>query len=91
MPEPFSEHLGCEVVVDTHAANLVYLGRLERISKESLCLKSADVHDLAESRTLREVYVMESKKLGIRANRKEVTIRMEEVVSISRLEDIVVY
>jgi len=50
-----------------------------------------DVHDRRESSSKNEKYILESKKYGIRSNRKEVNIRLERIVSYSLLEDVTDY
>lgn len=87
----FKALLGQTVVVDTRAANLAYIGRLTAVTADALVLADADVHDMNDSKTSREVYVMESKKYGVKANRAEVRILLCEVVSLSRLDDVIVY
>ena len=91
MPSPFDRYLGSCVVVDVRATSLTYLGTLAEVSDHGLVLKDADVHDASQSRTPREVYVLESKRHGVKANRREVLIRLEEVVSMSKLEDVKEY
>ena len=88
---PFSDYVGADVVVDTKIPTVAYLGRLEESANGLLRLSQVDVHDMQETRTTREVYVMESKKYGVKVNRKEVLVRLEEVVSVSRLDDIMIY
>ena len=82
------EFIGKHVVVDVEAP-YVYLGRLQTIHDKTLVLKGADVHDLRDSATTREVYVRESRVHGIQPNRKTVYIRLDKVVSISPLEDVI--
>ena len=82
------EFIGKHVVVDVEAP-FVYLGRLQAIHDKTLVLKGADVHDLRDSATTREVYVRESRVHGIQPNRKTVYIRLDKVVSISPLEDVI--
>ncbi len=89
--QAFSDYVGSDVVVDVRSGNLAYLGKLRRVTESTLFLDDADVHDMYESKTSREVYLMESKKYGIKVNRREVAIRVDEVVSISKLDDIVIY
>lgn len=83
--------MGHAVVIDTRSGNPVYLGMLAEVGARALTLRDADVHDTSDSRTPREIYVMESKKFGVKMNRREVQVRLDEIVSISRLEDVVVY
>lgn len=83
----FEQFLGKVVVVDVEAP-YVYIGTLVRFSPHFLELRDADVHDLRDSTSTRELYVLESSQYGVRRNRKAVQIRIEKVVSISLLSDV---
>lgn len=83
------EFLNQNVVVDVESL-FVYLGQLSEISDKSLTLLNADVHDLRDSNTTRERYILDSKLHGIRTNRERVQIQMTQVVSISALADVLV-
>jgi hypothetical protein len=78
------------VVVDTDS-HLLYIGRLHEVTEDFVILRDADVHDTRESSTTKERYAMEAKRIGVRPNRREVSIRKTLVVSVSRLEDIIEY
>ncbi len=78
------------VVIDT-ASYFMFIGKLVEVSERFLTLEDADVHDRRESPSTNEKYVMESKKHGVRINRKHVHIRFEEVICISRLDDVIEY
>ena len=47
------------------------------------------VHDLRDSTTTRELYVLDSKRHGTRSNRTRVLVRREEIVSLSALDDVI--
>jgi small nuclear ribonucleoprotein (snRNP)-like protein len=79
-----------EVVLDTRGA-LLYLGRLVKVLDHYYELADADVHDVVEGRTSKELYIMEARKHGLKKNRKSVFVRKAEIVSISRLEDVIEY
>lgn len=78
------------VVVDTHS-NFLYIGKLEDMGDHFVILRDADVHDCRQSPSMNERYIMEAKKFGVRCNRKRVHIRLQEVVSMSLLEDVIEY
>ena len=78
------------VVVDTDS-DYVYIGRLLGITGQFITLGEADVHDRRESSSKNEKYILESKKYGVRSNRKKVDIRLERIVSYSLLEDVTDY
>jgi small nuclear ribonucleoprotein (snRNP)-like protein len=88
--ERLASLIGCEVVLDTHS-DLFYIGTLKAVDRWFYVLVSVDVHDRRESSSTKEVYLIESRKYGIKKNRDEVLVRASEVVSISRLEDVIIY
>lgn len=85
----FDALLGREVVLDM-ASRYVILGKLITYDDRLLVLEDADVHDLRDTSTTREVYVVESKRFGIRTNRARVIVVQSEIVSLSALDDVVV-
>jgi hypothetical protein len=82
------EFVGKNVVVDVDSP-YVYVGRLHEVRDKTLILRSADVHDLRDSTTTREVYVRDARVHGIQPNRKTVHVRLEKVVSIALLDDVI--
>lgn len=68
----------------------VYLGTLTGWDDKYLTLEPADVHDLRDTATSRERYILDSRRHGIRFNRERVHVRWDEIVSISALEDVLV-
>lgn len=79
--------IGSVVVLDV-AAPFVYLGTLSSLSPAYIVLTDADVHDLRDSETTRELYLLSSARDGVRRNRKEVSVRRDTVLSVSRLDDV---
>ena len=86
--ELLNSFVGHEVVLDM-IAPFVYLGRLMSCDAHYLVLDEADVHDLRDTTTTRENYVVDSKRLGIRTNRERVVVRLDQVISVSRLADVI--
>ncbi len=82
------EFINRNVVIDVEA-QFVYVGELTDVHEKTVILGDADVHDLRDSQTTREVYVLDTKVHGIRANRKRVFVARHKVVSISLLDDVV--
>lgn len=78
-----------DVVLDVNGM-YVYLGTLTDWDEKYLTLEPADVHDLRDTATSRERYILESRLHGIRANRQRVHVRWDEVVSLSALADVLV-
>ena len=82
------EFMGQTVVVDLRSP-FVCMGKLSRVDDLHLELRNADFHDLRDTQTTRENYVVSSRITGIKRNRKSVLLVRAEVVAISRLEDVV--
>jgi hypothetical protein len=80
--------IGQVVVVDV-AAPFVFIGTLRSATSCFLVLMDADVHDLRDSDSTRELYLLSSARDGVRRNRREVSVRWDEVLSISRLGDVI--
>jgi hypothetical protein len=79
---------GLEVVLDL-ASQYVILGTLCGRDAHHYIVENADVHDLRDTTTSRELYVLDAKRHGINANRKRVFVRMDGVVSLSKLADVI--
>jgi hypothetical protein len=79
--------IGHEIVLDLRSRYVV-AGTLVAVSEEGLVLTEADVHDLHDTTTSREVYVVQLREFGIRPNRARVLVRDEEVVTVSALADV---
>ena len=88
--EELAEFLTQPVVLDTRGP-LLYLGTLSAAGDCFWTLVDADVHDLTDSNTSKELYILESAKHGVRKNRTSVHVRKAEIVSISKLSDVVLY
>ncbi len=88
-PSPALQQLiGQPVVLDV-TSPYVYLGTLTKADHKYLILTDADVHDLRDTKTTRELYVLDSKRHGISANRSRVLVSRDEIVSLSALADVV--
>jgi len=79
--------IGQLVVVDLRSP-FVCLGKLDRIDETFLELHGADFHDLRDSDTTRENYVVAAKVSGIRRNRKRVLVLRSEVAAVSLLDEV---
>jgi hypothetical protein len=82
------ELIGEKVVVDLRS-EYVALGTLLRVDDRFLELRNADLHDLRDTDTTRELYVAESLATGIKRNRKRLLLVRAEVVAVARLADVV--
>ena len=81
---------GKVVVIDTNS-QFVYVGTLSRVADHFVVLKDVDVHDRTETPSTKEEYIINCKRFGVRPNRKEVSVRTALVVSVSKLDDVVLY
>lgn len=88
-PSALARLKGRDVVLDLQSTYVV-LGTLVGEDHRYLILKEADVHDLRDTTTTRDAYVLHARHHGIQPNRKRVLIRHSEIVSLSALDDVVV-
>ena len=82
------EFVGKIVVLDLRSP-FVCLGTLQRLDEMYLEVRNADFHDLRDTQTTRENYVISSRQTGIKRNRKRVLVTRSEVVAVSAFEDVV--
>jgi small nuclear ribonucleoprotein (snRNP)-like protein len=82
------EFIGQKVVVDLRD-RFVCIGTLQSVDDHFLELRNADLHDLSDTDTTREIYVAESQATGIKRNRKRVLVDRADMIAVSRLEDVV--
>ncbi len=88
MPEQLKDWIGEVVVIDTDS-RWIYIGRLSSIEVDFLVLEEADAHDITDTLSTREEYLRTSRLNGVVVNRRKVLVRLDKVVGISKLEDIV--
>lgn len=88
--EAWKPLVGQVLVVDTNSS-WIYLGTLARVEDHFIVLTQADVHDRNESPSTKEQYIMDAKRFGVKPNRREVSVRKSQVVSASKLEDVITY
>ena len=79
--------IGQVVVVDLDESYLV-IGTLKSVDPRHLAFTEADLHDHREANCTKDVYLLETRQLGVRFNRKNVAIPRSRVLAVSRLEDI---
>ncbi len=87
-----AQFIGKDVVVDTDGP-ILYVGRLAEATPDRLVFEDVDVHYLSDGQNTgtKEIYIMDSKKLGVRSNRKSTHLFMARVMSISLLDDVVIF
>jgi hypothetical protein len=83
------EWIGQRVVIDL-SSPYVCLGTLTALHEAFIELADADVHDLRDTHTTRENYVVASLRTGIKRNRKKVLVARREIIAVARLKDVVV-
>ena len=87
-PPEIQALVGRQVVLDTDSS-YIYIGLLEKVGADYLTMVNVDVHETADSKTTKESYAHETKRLGTRNNRKLTYIRAARVVSLAALDDII--
>lgn len=88
VPSPLLESLIGHVVVVDLKSTFVCLGTLVACDDLYLEIRDADLHDFRDSTATREVYTYDSVRFGIRRNRARTLIRQDDVVAISRFDEI---
>jgi hypothetical protein len=87
MIEYISGLKGREIVIDTDT-EYIYIGTLASVAPGHIILEKVDVHERGPNEGTKEKYVHEARKIGVRANRHKVALRMDRIVSVSLLEDV---
>lgn len=82
-----AQYAGEIVVLDTQGP-LVYIGTLKEVRPDAVLLAEVDVHDSNDSRSSKDLYLAETRTLGVHANRAQVVVRREIIASVSRLADV---
>jgi len=89
-PPEIQQLIGCQIVVDTDSS-YVYIGNLEAAGSDFLVMTNLDAHDMTDTKTSKEFYVHETAQLGTRTNRTKTYVRLARVVSLCKLEDVVMF
>ena len=79
-----------EVVVVDCASPFVGVGTLAAATRDYVELHDADMHDLRDTGTSRELYVVKTARHGVANNREVLLLRLADIVGMSRLADVVV-
>ncbi len=87
MKEGLKKFLKKKIVIDTRSS-WIYIGTLKNIGTDSLELTDVDVHDNKDTHTTKEIYLLDTRKTGIKSNRNSVHINLDYIVSYSLLEDV---
>ena len=82
-----SEYLQQVVVCDLKDGFMVF-GTLVEVGTDHLSLTDCDLHDQREANSTKDVYAIETRSIGIRANRTRCSIPRRMLVAISRLDEV---
>lgn len=66
----------------------VIYGTLESHDALSVNFRDADFHDPREANCSKEVYAIETKEIGVRANRKQCRVPKTNIIAMSLLSDL---
>ena len=80
--------IGEKIVIDMRS-EYVCLGTLAGSTDDFLEMKDVDLHDLRDTETTRENYIVAAVFTGIQRNRRRLLLNRREVVAITLLSDIV--
>jgi hypothetical protein len=83
------ESLVGQVIVLDLESRFVIMGTYRGNHGPYYIVENADVHDLRDTTTTRDLYVLDAKRHGVNCNRRRVFVRREPVVSITLLADVV--
>lgn len=82
------EYIGQLVVCDLRESYLA-IGILRGYSSEHLRLEGVDLHDHNEANSTKDIYLIETKRYGVRQNRAKLDIPRRLMIAICRLDDVV--
>jgi hypothetical protein len=80
-------YVGSDVVIDLTEFYLL-IGSLVEVGPDHLTLVDADLHDHREGNSTKDIYLIETRKFGIRINRRRVDIPRRHLIAISKLDDV---
>jgi hypothetical protein len=86
--EALAGYVGQQVVLDTQGP-LIYIGTLESIAPHYVMLVEADVHDRHDSRASKDLYLVDTRNLGVHVNRRRVLVMRAQIASVSLLSEVV--
>jgi len=87
--EPLQRMIDETVVLDT-LTPIIYIGRMVEITDTAFVLERADMHDCRDGHANKELYLVETVQSEVAVNRAQVVVMRSTVISVSRLQDVVV-
>ena len=82
------EYIGQKIVIDLRS-EYVCLGTLADVGDHFLEMRDVDLHDLRDTETTRENYIVAAVFTGIQRNRRRILLNRSEVVAIALMTDVV--
>jgi hypothetical protein len=82
------EFLGQKVVLDL-GSPFVCFGRLIAFDEHFFDIRDGDLHDLRDTQTTRENYVVSCRRTGIKHNRKRVLVARRDVIAVALFKDVI--
>lgn len=82
--------IGQKIVIDT-PYSVQYIGKLIRFNQEYVELQDVDVHDSNHTKNTKEQYLIDVARGIVNNNRKSVLVKQTTIISLSRLDDILVF
>lgn len=83
------EFRGQTVICDL-ADHYLLIGVLDQVGPQHLSFLDADLHDHREANSTKDVYLIETRRFGVRINRTRVSIPRPALLAISRLDDLTI-
>jgi hypothetical protein len=79
--------LGQTVVCDLGEHHLA-IGQLAAVGPDHLSFTEVDLHDHREANSTKDVYLIETRKYGVRVNRKHLAVPRRQLIAICLLTDV---
>jgi hypothetical protein len=78
-----------EIVVVDFRSPMTAIGRLVQADDDLIEMHEADLHDLRDTDTTRELYVVKAARYGVQVNRQILLVRVDDVLAVAKLDDVV--
>jgi hypothetical protein len=88
MADDWLEPYRGQIVICDLVDGYMIFGTLCGFSSEHLEFRDADLHDLREANSTKDVYAIETLDIGVRVNRQRCAISRLKLIAISRLDEV---
>ncbi|NLX03960.1 MAG: hypothetical protein GXY33_02325 [Phycisphaerae bacterium] len=78
-----------QVVVIDFAGPTMIIGRLVRIADDAFVLDDADLYDREESHSGKELYLINTRKFGVKVSRRRTYVPRQNAIAVSALDDVI--